>query len=139
MLCLIVIFSSRRRHTRCALVTGVQTCSSDLLRQAESHAAVIMPGYTHLQPAQPITFGWFLLGILHALERDHRRFAEIYPRTNLNPLDAGAVPGTSLPIHRADTQRLLGLDALARAVVRRVWKDCVSPCESSFASLILIK
>lgn len=103
----------RARDMALAIMEALTALRATMLRQAESHAAVIMPGYTHLQPAQPITFGWFLLGILHALERDHRRFAEIYPRTNLNPLGAGAVAGTSFPIDRAETQRLLGFDGLA--------------------------
>jgi argininosuccinate lyase len=67
-----------------------------------------MPGYTHLQPAQPITFGWYLLGIAHAMERDHRRIAECFARIDLNPLGTGAVAGTSFPVDRALTARLLG-------------------------------
>jgi argininosuccinate lyase len=82
------------------------------LRQARKFAGTIMPGYTHLQPAQPVTFGWYLLGILYALERDHRRIAECYAHINLNPLGAGALAGTSFPIDREETRRLLGFDGL---------------------------
>ncbi|MCC7016979.1 MAG: argininosuccinate lyase [Rhodospirillales bacterium] len=83
-----------------------------MLRRARKFAGTVMPGYTHLQPAQPVTFGWYLLGILHALERDHRRIAEGYARVNLNPLGAGALAGTSFPIDRDETCRLLGFDGL---------------------------
>lgn len=83
-----------------------------MLGRARKFAGTVMPGYTHLQPAQPVTFGWYLLGILHALERDHRRIAECYARINLNPLGAGALAGTSFPIDRDETRRLLGFDGL---------------------------
>ena len=71
-----------------------------------------MPGYTHLQPAQPITFGWFLLGFAQAFERDHQRITDAYPRLNLNPLGGGAFAGTSFPIDRVRSGELLGFDGL---------------------------
>lgn len=83
-----------------------------LLCQARRFAGTVMPGYTHLQPAQPVTFGWYLLGFLYAFERDYHRIAEGYPRINQNPLGAGALAGTSFPIDRDETRRLLGFDRL---------------------------
>ena len=82
------------------------------LDQAETHAGVVVPGYTHLQPAQPITFGYYLLGIAQALERDHQRIAGAYPRINANPLGAGALAGTSFAVDRDLTGELLGFDGL---------------------------
>ena len=82
------------------------------LDRAEKFAGVVVPGYTHLQPAQPVTFGYYLLGIAQALERDHRRIAAAYPNINLNPLGTGALAGTSFPIDRHLTRELLGFDGL---------------------------
>ena len=82
------------------------------LERAATQAHVVMPGYTHLQPAQPITFGYYLLGIAGAFERDFGRIAGAYPRMNLNPLGAGALAGTSFPIDRALTAELLGFSGV---------------------------
>lgn len=88
--------------------------------QARRFAGVVMPGYTHLQPAQPITFGHYLLGIAAALERDSRRIAQTYEITNRSPLGAGALAGTTFPIDRALTARLLGFDDLVEHTVDAV-------------------
>jgi len=82
------------------------------LAQARRYATVVMPGYTHLQPAQPLTFGHYLAGAASALERDTHRIAAAYERTNLSPLGAGALAGTGFPIDRRVTARLLGFDGL---------------------------
>ena len=82
------------------------------LDQAEHHADVIMPGYTHLQPAQPITFGYFMLAFAEAFARDHERIAGTYPRINLSPLGAAAFAGTSFAVDRRFTAELLGFDGL---------------------------
>lgn len=85
---------------------------STALSQAEKFADVVMPGYTHLQPAQPITMGHYLVGIASALERDTRRVTAAYATTNLSPLGAGALAGTTFPIDRAQTSAMLGFDGL---------------------------
>ena len=85
---------------------------STALQQAERFADVVMPGYTHLQPAQPITMGHYLAGVAAALERDTRRMTAVYAATNLSPLGAGALAGTTFPIDRARTAALLGFDGL---------------------------
>jgi len=97
-----------------------------IVAQATHHKGVVMPGYTHLQPAQPITFGFYLLGIVHALERDYRRIAECYARINLSPLGAGAFAGTSFPIDRAATASYLGFDGVtAHAQDSVASRDCI--------------
>jgi argininosuccinate lyase len=73
---------------------------------------VVMPGYTHLQPAQPITYGFYLSGIAAAFERDAQRLMNGWASTNLNPLGAGALAGTTFDIDRALTSKLLGFDGL---------------------------
>lgn len=102
----------RARGFALDLLDGLNGLRATLIAGSAAHAGVVMPGYTHLQPAQPVTFGWYLLGLLKAFERDHDRIAGCYQRINLNPLGAGALAGTSYPISRTRTQELLGFDAL---------------------------
>lgn len=83
-----------------------------LHERSELFADIVMPGYTHTQPAQPITFGYYLLGIAHALERDFQRLSECYARLNQCPMGACALAGTSFPIDRALTAELLGFDGV---------------------------
>jgi argininosuccinate lyase len=81
-----------------------------LIQQAEKHAALVMPGFTHLQVAQPVTFGHHLLAYVAMLERDRERFAEVRRRVNRLPLGAAALAGTSFPIQRERVARELGFD-----------------------------
>ena len=69
-----------------------------------------MPGFTHLQTAQPVTFGHHLLAYVEMLARDRGRFADARKRLNENPLGAAALAGTSFPIDRAMTAKSLGFD-----------------------------
>jgi argininosuccinate lyase len=81
-----------------------------LLDLAEKHAATIMPGFTHLQPAQPITFGHHLMAYVEMFGRDRGRFADARRRLNESPLGAAALAGTSFPIDRQMTAKALGFD-----------------------------
>lgn len=81
-----------------------------LLDRAEEHAATIMPGYTHLQAAQPTTLGHHLLAYVEMFGRDHGRILDCRRRLNECPLGAAALAGTSFPIDRYDTARALGFD-----------------------------
>ena len=81
-----------------------------LIDRAEQHAATVMPGMTHLQPAQPVTFGHHLLAYAEMLGRDRGRFADARRRLNESPLGAAALAGTSFPIDRAATAQALGFD-----------------------------
>jgi argininosuccinate lyase len=82
-----------------------------LAQQAETHAGLIMPGFTHLQPAQPVTYGHHLLAYVEMLSRDRGRFADARARLNESPLGAAALAGTSFPIDRHATASALGFDA----------------------------
>jgi argininosuccinate lyase len=84
-----------------------------LLAQAARHAELIMPGYTHLQVAQPVTFGHHLLAYVAMLERDRERLADCRRRTNRLPLGAAALAGTTFPIDRERVARELGFEAVA--------------------------
>jgi argininosuccinate lyase len=81
-----------------------------LIDQAEAHADWVMPGFTHLQAAQPVTAGHHLLAYVEMFGRDRGRFADARARLNESPLGAGALAGTSFPIDRAATATALGFD-----------------------------
>ncbi|MEW5422359.1 argininosuccinate lyase [Amorphus sp. 3PC139-8] len=80
------------------------------LDQAEAHAATIMPGFTHLQTAQPVTFGHHLMAYVEMIGRDRGRFADARARLNECPLGAAALAGTAFPIDREATAKALGFD-----------------------------
>jgi argininosuccinate lyase len=84
-----------------------------ILDLAEREAATPMPGFTHLQVAQPITFGHHMLAWFEMLARDAQRLQDCRKRVNIMPLGAAALAGTSFPIDRAYTAKLLGFDAPA--------------------------
>ena len=85
-----------------------------LLDLAEREAETIMPGFTHLQVAQPVTFGHHLMAWFEMLKRDAGRFDDCRSRMNISPLGAAALAGTSYPIDREFTARELGFDAPAQ-------------------------
>jgi argininosuccinate lyase len=85
-----------------------------LLDMAEREADTIMPGFTHLQTAQPITFGHHMMAWFEMLERDHGRLLDCRARLNYSPLGAAALAGTSYPIEREYTAQLLGFTAATR-------------------------
>ncbi|WP_308364266.1 MULTISPECIES: argininosuccinate lyase [unclassified Microbulbifer] len=91
-----------------AELTRLQT---GLVELAEREADTIMPGFTHLQSAQPVTFGHHLLAWNEMLARDYERLTDCRKRVNRSPLGAAALAGTSYPIDRARTAELLGFDA----------------------------
>src|SRR6201746_2013299 len=81
-----------------------------LASRALEHAGTVMPGFTHLQTAQPVTFGHHLLAYVERAPRDRGRFADARKRLNESPLGAAALAGTSFPIDRAATAKALGFD-----------------------------
>ncbi|MBI1234045.1 MAG: argininosuccinate lyase [Alphaproteobacteria bacterium] len=81
-----------------------------LVDQAERHAETVMPGFTHLQTAQPISLGHHLLCWVEAADRDRGRFADARKRLNESPLGAAALAGTAFPIDRDRTAKALGFD-----------------------------
>ena len=81
-----------------------------LVGQAEKGAEWVMPGFTHLQTAQPVTWGHHMLAYVEMFARDRSRFADARKRMNLSPLGAAALAGTSFPIDREMTAKALGFD-----------------------------
>ncbi|MBX2806034.1 MAG: argininosuccinate lyase [Hyphomicrobiales bacterium] len=90
-----------------AQIGGLQKA---LANQAERYAATVMPGFTHLQTAQPVTFGHHCLAYVEMLSRDRGRFEDARARFNESPLGAAALAGTSFPIDREATASALGFD-----------------------------
>jgi argininosuccinate lyase len=107
-----------------------------LLDQAERHAATVMPGFTHLQPAQPVTFGHHLMAYVEMFARDRGRLADCRRRLNECPLGAAALAGTSFPIDREMTSRALGFDRPAANSLDAV-SDRDFACEFLAAGAIL--
>ncbi|KWT67388.1 Argininosuccinate lyase [Hyphomicrobium sulfonivorans] len=91
-----------------ALSAALAMLQLAMVRKAEEHAATVMPGFTHLQPAQPVTFGHHMLAYVEMLGRDRGRLADARARLNECPLGAAALAGTSFPINRHLTAETLG-------------------------------
>lgn len=85
-----------------------------LLARAEQHADSVMPGFTHLQSAQPVTLGHHLMAYYEMIARDRSRFADARARMNLSPLGSAALAGTGFPIDREMTAAALGFDGPTR-------------------------
>jgi len=99
-------------------IDGLDAQLADLMRalvdRAAEHAGTVMPGFTHLQPAQPTTFGHHLLAYVEMLSRDRGRLADCRRRLNESPLGAAALCGTGFPVDRHMTAQALGFDAPMR-------------------------
>ena len=87
---------------------GLKVLQLALLGQAESHVETIMPGFTHMQVAQPVTFGHHMMAYVEMFGRDRGRFEDARKRLNESPLGAAALAGTSFPIDRDNTAKTLG-------------------------------
>jgi argininosuccinate lyase len=92
------------------LVARIRRLQAVLAGLAETHADTVMPGFTHLQTAQPVTLGHHLLAYVEMLERDAGRFGDARRRLNRSPLGAAALAGTTFPIDRQMTSDALGFD-----------------------------
>src|SRR5699024_10007615 len=99
-------------------VAALQAQLKDLVRvlckKAEQYAGAVMPGYTHLQRAQPITFGHHLMAYCEMLLRDLSRFADAQKRMDVMPLGSGALAGTTYPLDRQLAAKLLGFSQVSQ-------------------------
>jgi argininosuccinate lyase len=116
------------------LLNSLQAALIDL---AEREADTIMPGFTHLQTAQPTTFGHHMLAWNEMLERDYGRLMDCRKRVNLSPLGAAALAGTSFPIDRNYTAELLGFDAPTENSLDSVSDRDFAIELAAFASLVM--
>lgn len=93
-----------------------------LVERADEHRAALMADYTYLQPAQPTTFGHYLLGFAYPLLRDLERLRALFARTNLSPAGCGSVNGSRIPQDRKRLAELLGFDGLAHHARDAMWQ-----------------
>ncbi|MDQ0430114.1 argininosuccinate lyase [Planomicrobium stackebrandtii] len=94
------------------IIEAITAFQDAIVTQAETHVETIVPGYTHLQRAQPISFGHHLMTYFWMLQRDKERLAESLKRIDISPLGAGAMSGTTFPIDREMSAELLGFSTV---------------------------
>jgi argininosuccinate lyase len=110
-----------------ALSREVRVLQGALVRLGRRNAAVVIPGYTHLQRAQPVYFAHHLLAYVEMLERDYQRLSDCFRRANVCPLGSGALAGSTLPLDREFVATALGfVDAKGKAVLAQNSMDAVS-------------
>ena len=115
------------KHACAEVMARLRLAQRALLDLARRDGATLIPGYTHLQRAQPVLLGHHLLAWLEMLERDHSRFAAVAKHANWCPLGAGAIAGTTLPIDREFTAKALGfVDEKGRPRVSQNSMDTVA-------------
>jgi argininosuccinate lyase len=108
-----------------------------LLAVAKENYDVVMSGYTHLQPSEPITMGHYFSAVLHALDRDYQRIINAYSRLNLCPLGSGAMASTSFKINRERTSELLGFDDyMGNSLDGVASRDYVMEIEAAFGIMM---
>jgi len=96
------------------IIAAISEFKKALVDKARANISVIMPGYTHLQPAQPVLFSHYLLAYWEMFERDRERLADCLKRVNTMPLGSGAIAGTSFPLDREYVAKLLGFDRVSQ-------------------------
>ena len=96
------------------IIESLESLGRALARAAKRHLDVIMPGYTHLQRAQPVLFSHHLLAYYDMFDRDRERFADCLERTNVLPLGAGALAGTTFSIDRNYVAKLLNFESVSK-------------------------
>ena len=125
------------RATTDDVLAGISKLQTSILDLAEQHVDTIMPGFTHLQVAQPVTFGHHLMAYFEMLKRDAARFADCRKRINYLPLGAAALAGTSYPINREMVAKTLGFDGVCENSLDAV-SDRDFAIEFTAASAILM-
>ncbi len=96
------------------IVRSIEHVQHGLLVLAEQNVDTIMPGFTHMQVAQPVTFGHHMLAYVEMFERDRQRLLDCYKRINISPLGAAALAGTTYPIDREFAADILGFDSVTQ-------------------------
>ena len=114
------------------LADELRSLQDALVMLADSYVAVIIPGYTHLQRAQPVYFAHHLLAYVEMFQRDYERLKDCFHRLNVCPLGSGAIAGSTLPLDRDLVARLLGfIDAAGKPRITQNSMDAV--CDRDFA------
>lgn len=116
----------------------IQNLQTSLVELAEQNADVVMPGFTHLQVAQPVSFGHHMLAYVEMLGRDFERMADCRKRVNRMPLGAAALAGTTYPIQREITAELLGFEQICQNSLDAVSDRDFAIEFTAAASLIMV-
>ncbi|MBM3840696.1 MAG: argininosuccinate lyase [Verrucomicrobia bacterium] len=115
------------RDQLAALARELQDLQTALVELGARNASVVLPGYTHLQRAQPVYFAHHMLAYVEMFERDHQRLSECFQRVNICPLGSGAIAGSTLPLDREMVATLLGfVDSRNRPRLTQNSMDAVS-------------
>jgi argininosuccinate lyase len=120
------------------LLPLLRQMQASLVDLAAEHAHTIMPGYTHLQVAQPVSFAHHLLAYVEMFHRDEQRLVEVRRRVNTLPLGAAALAGTSYPLDRERVARTLGFEAVCRNSLDAVSDRDFAIEFTAFASLVMM-
>lgn len=120
------------------IVQQLEQLEAVLVAQAKEEYDTIMPGFTHMQVAQPVTFGHHMLAYVEMFERDRERMLDLRHRVNRSPLGAAALAGTTYPIDREMTAKLLGFEAVAQNSLDAVSDRDFTIEFTSAASLVMI-
>ena len=105
-----------------SFAASLESCFASVLDLAEAHRATLFPDYTYLQPAQPTTFGHYLLAFAYPMWRDLDRLRAAFARANASPAGSGSVNGSRLPIDRARLAELLGFEAVVAHARDAMWQ-----------------
>src|SRR5437870_6850460 len=97
-----------------ALAAEIRSLQGALVKLADRNAAIIIPGYTHLQRAQPVFLAHHLLAYVEMFDRDHQRLSDCFGRVNICPLGSGAIAGSTLPLDREHVAKLLGFSDITQ-------------------------
>ena len=111
------------RELLLSLLEAELDLTASLLRLAKEHTETVMPGYSHVQPAQPTTLGHYLLSFAFPILRNLERGLQAYARTNQSPAGAGIFAGSAYPIDRARLAELLGFDGVLANTRDAVWSE----------------
>ncbi|MFC5971993.1 argininosuccinate lyase [Halomarina salina] len=126
----------RLREDLVEAIEATLVCRESLATVAEEHVETVMPGFTHLQPAQPTTVAHWVCSYQQALERDTERLFEAFARTNQSPLGAAAFAGTTFDVDRGRVAELLGFDGvLDNAMDASATRDFLVETASALATL----
>lgn len=111
------------REKLIAVMRGVINFRRTLLSKADEHIDTVMPGYTHGQHAEPVTFGFYMVSWVHPLERDFERLCMGYKHVNISPAGCAVLTTTDFPINRKRTQELLGFDDICTNAKDGIWSQ----------------
>ncbi|HEY6283294.1 MAG TPA: argininosuccinate lyase [Nitrososphaerales archaeon] len=120
------------------LLAAIATLQQSILNLVDEHGTTLIPGYTHLQRAQPVTLAHHLFAFFDAFQRDSERLFQLYPRVNLSPMGSAAMAGTSVKIDRGVVAEALGFSGIIRNAIDAVSSRDIEVEALSCATLTML-